>query len=544
MAELLASDLLEDDASEVASEHLARGTRLGRYELLVPIAKGGMARVWAARQHGHRGFTKLVALKTILPHLARDQEFERMFLDEARIASLVQHPNVCTIYELGEEGSVLYLAMEWVHGSSLSHLLRPTPAEKGAPPPKAEPLEPRVVARIVSEACAGLNAAHELTDDDGQALGVVHRDVSPHNILISEGGHVKVADFGVAKALGQMHSATSAGQLKGKLNYMAPEQLTGSEVDRRSDLFSLGCVLYEATTGLQPFRGDGDHQVMHRLLKGEFDPPSTVIKGYPQELEKIVTRAMAPQPLLRFSTAALLRQALEEWLARSGPIVTEAHIAAAVKARVGVALDKRRDRIRAASASPSRVDLGSDPPPADAMTPSGRGRSGVKASGSQMGGLTAPRPISATPPPLPVSAASMPTIATGDVARPSMRSTPPAPDTENAPTLISDGPAVDVLPREPMVSAVLLPPASRTHFAMAIVLGIIAASALAAISFFAWRATSSPSEIVVVAPPLTAAPSPGVASAAPAALERRSADVVFALVPDTAILIVTASRCR
>src|SRR4051794_8874792 len=160
MAELLASDLLEDDASELAAEHLARGVRLGRYELLVPIAKGGMARVWAARQHGQRGFTKLVALKTILPHLARDQEFERMFLDEARIASLIQHPNVCTIYELGEEGTVLYLAMEWVHGSSLAHLLRPVPSGTRAPdaaPIKAEPLDPRVVARIVSDACAGLH---------------------------------------------------------------------------------------------------------------------------------------------------------------------------------------------------------------------------------------------------------------------------------------------------------------------------------------------------------------------------------------------------
>src|SRR5690242_14354237 len=143
MAEVLAHD---DDESELAAERLARGTRLGRYELLLPIAKGGMARVWAARQHGQRGFSKLVAIKTILPHLARDGEFERMFLDEARIASMVHHPNVCEIYELGEEGRVLYLAMEWVMGESLAHILRVSGS--------CVPLEPRVVARIVSDACA------------------------------------------------------------------------------------------------------------------------------------------------------------------------------------------------------------------------------------------------------------------------------------------------------------------------------------------------------------------------------------------------------
>src|SRR5882672_6109748 len=143
MAEISASDLLEEEVSALAAERLARGTRLGRYELLLPVAKGGMARVWAARQHGQRGFTKLVAVKTILPHLSHDAQFERMFLDEARIASMVHHPNVCEIYELGEEGKVLYLAMEWVSGESLAHILKVSG--------QCEPLDPRVVARIVSE---------------------------------------------------------------------------------------------------------------------------------------------------------------------------------------------------------------------------------------------------------------------------------------------------------------------------------------------------------------------------------------------------------
>src|SRR4051812_8785820 len=165
MGDVLPSEELVEEPSDYGG--LQSGTRLGRYELLVPIAKGGMARVWAARQHGQRGFTKLVALKTILPHLAKDEEFERMFLDEARIASMVQHPSVCTIYELGEQGSVLYLAMEWVQGTSLAHMLRPTRRTADGPAVKAEPLDTRVVARIASAACAGLHAAHNLRDEDG-----------------------------------------------------------------------------------------------------------------------------------------------------------------------------------------------------------------------------------------------------------------------------------------------------------------------------------------------------------------------------------------
>ncbi|MGH7284029.1 MAG: serine/threonine-protein kinase, partial [Polyangiaceae bacterium] len=211
MAKAFASD---DELGEASPIELRRGTRLGRYELLLPIAKGGMARVWAARQHGQRGFSKLVAIKTILPHLAREAEFESMFLDEARIASLVHHPNVCEIYELGDDAGVLYLAMEWVSGDSLMHVLR-----GGG---RVEAIDLRIAARIIADAASGLHAAHELTDDDNKHMNVVHRDVSPHNILISGDGHIKVADFGVAKALGQMHSATIAGQIKGKIAYMAP----------------------------------------------------------------------------------------------------------------------------------------------------------------------------------------------------------------------------------------------------------------------------------------------------------------------------------
>lgn len=369
MAGVLPSDELTDEPSDFGS--LRPGTRLGRYELLLPVARGGMARVWAARQHGQRGFQKLVAIKTILPHLAEEPEFERMFLDEARIASGVHHPNVCEIYELGEENSTLYLAMEWVSGDSLSRVLRANG--------KTEALDPRIVCRLVADACAGVHAAHELTDEDGRQLGVVHRDMSPHNILITQDGVAKVCDFGVAKALGRLTEQTSAGQLKGKISYMSPEQVTGQPVDRRSDVFSIGCVLYEATTGERPFRGDNDFLVMQAILKNEIVPPSSILRNYPPELERIVMRALSAQPILRYPTAERMRFALEELLTK-GQLVTQSNVAQVVRARIGGLMDKRRERIKQASSQ----DLGGGEAswdPASAPRSDGREqRSGVKPS--------------------------------------------------------------------------------------------------------------------------------------------------------------------
>jgi serine/threonine-protein kinase len=380
MVDQIAPDDLVEEAG-VSTEDLKPGTRLGRYELLLAIAKGGMARVWAARQHGQRGFSKTVAIKTILPHLAEEAEFERMFLDEARLAAQIHHPNVCEIYELGEEGKVLYLAMEWVNGESLVHILRSSG--------KMAPMEPRLCARIIADACAGLHAAHQLTDDMGKPMGVVHRDISPHNILVSADGNIKVADFGVAKALGQMHSATQAGQVKGKIAYMSPEQIAGSGADRRVDVFAMGVVLYEATTGRRPFTGEGDPQVMHAIIQGQFTPPSRIIRSYPPELEHIVLTAMAQDPARRYPTAERMRMALEEWLARSGPLVTQSNVGQFVQQRVGNVLDRRRDRIRAAANAPSPDDISGGG--VNSGTPSApRNVSGVHARGAQQQNTPAP----------------------------------------------------------------------------------------------------------------------------------------------------------
>lgn len=528
---------------------LGRGSRLGRYELLVPVARGGMAHVWAARHDGQRGFSRTVAVKTILPHLAEIPEFERMFVDEARIASAIQHPNVAQIYELGEEGRVLYLAMEWVNGESLARIVRP-----GADP---HPIDPRVAARVVADASAGLHAAHELTDEHGRRLNVVHRDVSPHNILVTADGFVKVVDFGVVKALGQLHDATSAGQLKGKIAYMAPEQITGAPVDQRSDVFSLACVLYEATTGQKPFRGQGDHQVMHALLHGDYARPSSLIRGYPPELEEIIAQGLAVEPARRFATAQRFRQALEEWLAQGGPVVTQANVAQVVHARVGDIIDDRRERIRRASGA--EVDF-HDPrpfaePPRGTFSPPPHSMSGVQAA---QGG---PRALdSATGPSTarfrhpPAVALSSPQIPVGPVAY-----------DPHATLALGMAPSpVAPLPRNEASASYTsraLRPATGPHdYVLAVGAGLVTALVIGAALFAALRppraprvgadVASGPSQTVVLAappPPLEAksAPIPPVASVpavvsptAPSAALAPVSLVAVTVVPTTAVVTV------
>lgn len=323
------------------AETLRPGQKLGRYTLLTPVGQGGMARVWAARQVGMRGFQRIVAIKTIMPDLAADPEFERMFLDEARIASAVHHPNVCEIVDLGEEGKTLFLAMEWVEGVSLLSLFKARPHM---------PLPDPVAVRIIADACAGLHAAHELRDETGQLIRVVHRDVSPHNILVSQEGHVKVADFGVAKAMGLEHAPTTAGQLKGKVAYMSPEQAVGETVvDRRSDIFSLGAVLYEAITGQRAWTGANDVARLQNLLAGNIIPARQVRPDIPQDLEAILAYSLATDPNRRFQTAEQMRMALEQFLVARNIIVSPSDIAALVRSYAGKEIEERRARIRHAS---------------------------------------------------------------------------------------------------------------------------------------------------------------------------------------------------
>jgi serine/threonine protein kinase len=300
------------------SSPLKPGYRLDRYELLCPIAQGGMASVWVARMQGKHGFEKLVAIKTILPKFASDFRFQQMFLDEARIASGIEHNNVAQILDLGEEHDVLYLVMEWVDGDALNKLQRAL-EKKGMTIPHG------IVARIVADACGGLHAAHEMRDRNGAPLGVVHRDVSPHNILVSAKGVAKVIDFGIAKARDRLAGDTNTGFLKGKIQYMAPEQALGREMDGRADVWALGAILYHLYSGRPPYEGPNQLATLHLLTSAK--PPLPLPASVPAPLAAIVTRALAHDAGARFSTAAEMQRALEAAMIESGVSTSNADVA-------------------------------------------------------------------------------------------------------------------------------------------------------------------------------------------------------------------------
>ncbi|MBL8950505.1 MAG: serine/threonine protein kinase [Myxococcaceae bacterium] len=288
----------------------------GRYTLIETLAKGGMAEVHLAREAG--GEQRLVALKQILPHLGEDPEFLTMFLDEARIAARLHHPNVVEIYDLGQHDGALYIAMEFVHGEDLRRIERRC-AELSRPFP------PALACRIVREACKGLDYAHKRTDAQGRPLGIVHRDVSPQNLLVTFEGVTKVVDFGVAKAAGKAH-ITQSGLIKGKHPYMSPEQALGQEeLDCRTDVFALGIVLYEAVTGVRLFRRGSDLQTLRAVAECEVVPPSKVVAGLPSQLDDILLMALARDRDRRFQTAAELGSALESF-AGSDPEAGAIHV--------------------------------------------------------------------------------------------------------------------------------------------------------------------------------------------------------------------------
>lgn len=321
---------------------LQLGAVLGRYELLAPIAEGGMASVWAARLRGSRGFSKTFAIKTMLPALSDDPRFETMFLDEARIASRIRHPNVVEILDLGEHDGVLYLVMEWVDGEPIGNLRRDAVRHGGMPL--------SVAVRIIADACAGLHAAHELKDPNtGNPVGLVHRDISPQNILVTFNGVVKIVDFGVAKAAGRSSEKTSAGQVKGKPPYMSPEQALGDEVDRRADIFALGIILYQLTTGKHPFRGESDLVTLHNIVSdSEIISPRAHEPLIPKALDAVILKALSRDLRARFQTMAEFEGALDA-VVSDLPRARQQDVADFVEQMAGSRGEERRSRISQAS---------------------------------------------------------------------------------------------------------------------------------------------------------------------------------------------------
>jgi len=323
------------------SSHLSSGSALGRYELLLPIAKGGMAQVWAARLHGTRGFQKVVAIKTILSGAIDDARMEAMFLAEAELASQIHHPNVVGTIDLGEHNGILYLVMEWVDGESLNVLMAKAASQGGVPL--------AIGVNLIGQACQGLYAAHNLRNHQGELLGVVHRDVSPHNVLVTFSGTAKLVDFGIAKATSQASGCTEAGEVKGKFAFMAPEQIRAQAIDARTDLFALGILLYQITTGKHPFRGENPAETLQRICSERGPtPPSAFLPEYPAELEAVVLKALAKKPEERFSSANEMLTALERAMPKPLEASFEVQVAEYLSQLFGTRAAERRTALRVA----------------------------------------------------------------------------------------------------------------------------------------------------------------------------------------------------
>jgi eukaryotic-like serine/threonine-protein kinase len=298
-----------------------------------------MATVWAARQKGSRGFQKTVAIKTMLPSLSEDPQFEQMFLDEAALAARIHHPNVAEILDLGEEEDILYIVMEWVDGEALSTITKQAKKNNVT-------IQHHISLKVISQACLGLHAAHEMKDDDNNPLHLVHRDVSPQNVLVTYDGIVKLVDFGVAKAMGRAGGETTAGQLKGKVPYMSPEQARGGTIDRRTDVFAMGIVLYKMTTGLHPFLGENDLVTMKNIIGRPVPSPRLKNAQFPVELEHVILKCLQKQPDARYQTMLELHQAIERVQVAMGSAVVDDDVGSVVRSLLGDRGQKRRLALR------------------------------------------------------------------------------------------------------------------------------------------------------------------------------------------------------
>jgi serine/threonine-protein kinase len=353
----------------------------GKYQLLRKIASGGMGQVFLALERS-TGFERLVVLKLILPHLAENDEFLAMFLEEARLVAPLRHPNLVAIHDQQEIEGRYCLVMEYVQGEDVRRL------EKFART-QGKPLSTGLALRIIAEAAAGLDYAHQARDpQDGKPLRLVHRDVSPQNILVGFDGGVKVIDFGVAKAAGSA-SHTATGVLKGKYPYMSPEQAGGQPVDGRSDQFALGVVLWELLTNRRLFKGESDLMTLRLVRDCQVPPPSQLNPALPPELDALVLRALAPTPEGRFPDCGAFRLAIEDYLLQQRLPASNAHLSAWLR-------ELYAERI-ASEADPTNLDQLTEDTDLDSNSNSARGSA---RSVSQQSPPPAPPPPSSTGTPI------------------------------------------------------------------------------------------------------------------------------------------------
>ncbi len=459
----------------------------GRYALFDEIAAGGMATVHLGRLIGPVGFSKTVAIKRLHPNLARDPEFVSMFLDEARLAARIHHPNVVSTLDVVAVEGEVFLVLDYVQGESLSHLLKAMRANRTQ-------MDPRVVAAIIVNALHGLHAAHIAQDEYGRPLGIVHRDVSPQNIMVGTDGVARVLDFGVAKAAGRLQS-TRDGQLKGKLAYMAPEQVQGQTIDTRTDTYAAAVVLWEALAGRRLISAKNEAEVLHAVLTGGFPPPSSVNPHLPQGIDGVVMRGLQQDPAVRYPSAREMAIAVERTLG----IASAFEVGEWVERMAPDALALRAARVREME-STSAVH----------MIPAGAGQGG------------APAPVAANP--HEISDVSAPG---GGVPRPPpLEASYPSQASASYPSAVSQASQVSQVSQpwsnQPQVAA----PQQRSNSRLVLmVVGITGAVGVAGIvALAAWRlhnrsAATAPTASAAALRPVAPAPSAGSPAAEATAAE-------------------------
>lgn len=463
---------------------------VGRYTIHDELASGGMATVHLGRLRGAAGFSRIVAIKRLRARLAQDRDFVAMFTDEARVASRIRHPGVVPTLDVVADGRELFLVMEYIHGETLAELLRAARA-------RHQPVPPEILATIVLDALRGLHEAHEARNERGELLDVVHRDISPQNLLVGADGATRILDFGIAKAAGQLHT-TASGTLKGKLAYMPPEQLLHEPLDRRADLYALGVVFWEALTGQRLF---SSRDLSDRLLPDEIQPPSAVAEDLPPELDRVVLRAIQSDKGRRYSTAAEMARALEAAIVPASP----PRVASWVQELARDKLDERAHLV-------ARIETTADDETAAAPV----SIAGLRAAPFPS---APPRPLAlpATPPriTLPVAGSTEPT-------KPTLAIPPPAPlppsVNDSANLSVAEVPPEPTRPRRVPAWALLvipsvllgagivwrasLPPAPPVAAASA---ALPAASAIPSAQEFSAPAASLPVPSAVPAPPVSGA---------------------------------------
>jgi serine/threonine protein kinase len=324
--------------------------QFGKYFLVRKIAEGGMAEIFLAKQVGAEGFERNVVIKRMLQHLSAVPDFVGMFLDEARLAARLAHPNIIQINDLGLADGCYYICMEYLSGEDFSTVLRTAARRR-------EYVPLHVVLKVMADAAHGLHFAHEFTDEQGKPLNIVHRDISPSNLYLTYQGQVKVLDFGIARAESRVTN-TTAGVVKGKYMYMSPEQASGKVVDRRADVFSLGVSLYEALTNVRPFARDNDLAILNAVLNNDLQPPSSLRPDLPPELDAIVLKAMNTDLRQRYASAAELATAIERYLATLTSVGGSAPSAAFMRELFGEARYQNKMKIPSlASLAANGVDV-------------------------------------------------------------------------------------------------------------------------------------------------------------------------------------------